>query len=106
MEDVKKIEVLKKVLNLSEIEAKIVLELLSRNGLDSKELSKRLNVDVSYIRKALKKLLRRKIIDRYQKNLVKGRSYLYFVSKDKLKKRIRREFRNFSKYVFDFLNSL
>ncbi len=106
MEDNKKIEILKKLLGINDIEARILIELLNKNGMSVMELSMRLNIDRSYVQKSIRNLLRRRIIDRYQKNLIRGRCYIYFISKRKLKQRLKRELRGFLKEVECFINEL
>ncbi len=105
MEDTKKIEILQNLLKISVLESKIILKLLKKNGLRVSELAYELNVDRTYVQKAIRNLIRKRLIDRYQKNLKKGRCYVYFISKRRLKRRLKRELKRTIKLLDEFIST-
>lgn len=65
-----------------------ILDSIKNNNYTSKELSKKLNLDLTTVQRALKKLFNKKLLIRNQKNLSTGYQYYYSINDKKNIKKI------------------
>lgn len=93
-------EIIKCSFSLTKTELIIFQFLAHRCGeeFSSHKLSSELEVDITTIQKAVKKLYEKGVLDKKQRNLEGGGYCLYYqcISKDKIKEVIFENFRNFS----------
>lgn len=93
-------EIIKCSLDLSKTQYAVFDFLLSKRGRYTvKEISQELSLDRTTVQKAVKELLRKELVERFQDNLERGGyTFVYRIeSKEKIKKRLRNIIRDWCK---------